>query len=106
MMGGAASAAALGARNTDAQILAANPGLVTATATGQIATPDSALDDAGLPGYPLLSGSLSASSVEEIRRSVAVEGLDSLVSAQQCMEFFGEKAGEVKYFRFCTRAAD
>ena len=44
--------------------------------------------------------------VEEIRRTITVAGLDSTVSAQQCMEFFAENAGEVKYFRYCTRDQD
>ena len=28
------------------------------------------------------------------------------MSAQQCIDYLNEKAGEVKYFRFCTRAGD
>ena len=28
------------------------------------------------------------------------------MAAQQCMEFFAEHAGEVKYFRYCTRDHD
>jgi len=93
--------------STDAQLLAANPGLVTPSATpGQICTPDVALDDAGLPPYPLLPCTLPVSTVEEIRRTIQVAGLDSTVSAQQCMDFLNESAGEVKFFRFCTRAGD
>ena len=93
--------------STDAQVLAANPGLVTPSGTpGQIATPDPALDEAGLPPYPLLPCTLPVSTVEEIRRTVQVAGLDSTVTAQQCMDFFNENAGEVKFFRFCTRAGD
>merc|ERR1719273_648032 len=41
-----------------------------------------------------------------IRRSVAVINVDSTVSAQQCMEFFSTEAGEVKFFRYCTRNND
>ena len=33
-------------------------------------------------------------------------GLDATVSAQQCLEFFASGAGEVKYFRYCTRQGD
>ena len=59
----------------------------------------------GMPSYPPLPASTSNDKVEEIRRTVCVLGLDSTVSAQQCMELFAE-AGEVKYFRFCTRSND
>ena len=92
--------------NNDARILAANPGLISMHPTGKIATPDAALDEAGLPQYPLLPGTTPVSKVEEIRRTITVAGLDSTVSAQQCMEFFAEHAGEVKYFRYCTRDHD
>jgi len=91
--------------NNDARILAANPGLVSMHPTGKIATPDAALDEAGLPPYPLLPGTTPVSRVEEIRRTITVAGLDSTVSAQQCIEFFAENAGEVKYFRYCTGTA-
>ena len=90
----------------DAKVLAANPGLVTTTPEGLIATHDPSLADDGLPAFPLLPGTLPVSQIEEIRRTVTVAGLDSTVSAQQCMEFFADNAGEVKYFRYCTRASD
>ena len=92
--------------NNEARILAANPGLVSMHPSGKIATQDAALDEAGLPSYPLLPGTTPVSKVEEIRRTVTVAGLDSTVSAQHCMEFFAENAGEVKYFRYCTRDQD
>ena len=38
--------------------------------------------------------------------TLQVAGLDKTVSAQQCIDYLNEKAGEVKYFRFCTRAGD
>ena len=91
--------------NNDARILAANPGLISMHPTGKIITPDAALDEAGLPPYPQLPGTTPVSKVEEIRRTITVAGLDSTVSAQQCMEFFAENAGEVKYFRYCTGTA-
>ena len=36
---------------------------------------------------------------------MTVVGIDSTVSAQSCIELFSE-AGEVKYFRYCTRPHD
>merc|ERR1719264_379945 len=60
----------------------------------------------GLPPYPPLPASTPTEKVEEIRRTVCVVGLDSTVSAQQCVEAFNEGAGEVKYFRFCTCGTD
>jgi len=96
-----------GKPSTDAQVLAANPGLITPSGTaGQIATPDPNLIAAGLPPYPLLPCTMPVTTVEEIRRTVQVAGLDKTVSAQQCIDYLNEKAGEVKYFRFCTRAGD
>jgi len=92
--------------NNDARILAANPGLISMQPSGKIATPDVALEEAGLPPYPLLPETTPVVRVEEIRRTITVAGLDTTVSAQQCMEFFAENAGEVKYFRYCTREHD
>ena len=66
---------------------------------------DPALEAACLPQYPPLPPGTPAHQVGEIRRTVMVVGVDSTVSAQQCMEFFAE-AGEVKYFRYCTREND
>ncbi len=70
-----------------------------------IMTHDPRLDEAGLPQYPPLPASTSSEKVEEIRRTVCVIGLDSTVSAQQSVETFS-KAGEVKFFRHCTREND
>lgn len=58
-----------------------------------------------LPKYPPLPAQTPSDKVEEIRRTVCVIGLDNTVSAQQCMDTFSE-AGEVKYFRYCTRDND
>ncbi len=66
---------------------------------------DPALEAAGLPQYPPLPPGTPAHQVSEIRRTVTLVGVDSTVSAQQCMEFFAE-AGEVKYFRYCTKDGD
>jgi len=87
-------------------------GEIVGPATAQDAglTSDSELQDprleaAGLPPYPALPPDIPAYLVNEIRRTVIIIGIDSTVSAQQCMEFFSE-AGEVKFFRYCTREND
>merc|ERR1739848_548584 len=67
---------------------------------------DPRLEAAGLPPYPALPPDTPAYLVNEIRRSVVVINVDSTVSAQQCMEFFSAEAGEVKFFRYCTRNND
>ena len=59
----------------------------------------------GLPPYPVLPAGTPLGKVDEIRRTVTVVGIDSTVSAQSCMELFSD-AGEVKYFRYCTRPND
>ena len=71
-----------------------------------IATHDPKLEESGLPPYPPLPATTPMDKVEEIRRTVCVIGLDTTVSAQQCMEAFSAGAGEVKYFRYCTRDGD
>ena len=66
---------------------------------------DPRLEAAGLPPYPALPPDTPAHLVNEIRRTVVVVNVDSNIPAQQCMEFFAE-AGEVKFFRYCTREND
>ena len=66
---------------------------------------DPRLEAAGLPPYPALSPDTPTHLVNEIRRTVVVVNVDSNIPAQQCMEFFSE-AGEVKFFRYCTREND
>ena len=66
---------------------------------------DPRLEAAGLPPYPALPPDTPAHLVNEVRRTIMVIGVCAQVSAQQCMEFFSE-AGEVKFFRFCTREND
>ena len=68
-------------------------------------TPDANLEAMGLPAYPVLPAGTPLAKVDEIRRTVSVVGIDSTVTAQACMELFAE-AGEIKYFRFCTRPND
>ena len=70
-----------------------------------IMTHDARLEAAGLPPFPPLAANTPQEKVEEIRRTICVIGLDSTVSAQQCMEAFAD-VGEVKYFRYCTRESD
>ena len=67
---------------------------------------DPRLEAAGLPPYPALPANTPAFLVNEIRRTVVVINIDSSISAQQCMEFFSNEAGEVKFFRYCTRNND
>jgi arginine/serine-rich splicing factor 12 len=69
-------------------------------------TKDTTLADAGLPNFPGLPASTEEKTVEEIRRSVTVINIDPTMSAQACLEFFGKNAGEVKYFRWCTKEGD
>lgn len=70
-----------------------------------VVTPDANLEAMGLPAYPVLPAGTPLAKVDEIRRTVSVVGIDSTVTAQACMELFAE-AGEIKYFRFCTRPND
>ena len=53
----------------------------------------------GLPLFPPLPGDTDEKTVEEIRRTVVVMGLDSATPAQDVMDTFATGAGEVKYFR-------
>ena len=52
-----------------------------------------------MPLFPPLPGDTDEKTVEEIRRTVVVMGLDSATSAQDVMDTFATGAGEVKYFR-------
>nr|CAG4652201.1 EOG090X0EEC [Triops cancriformis] len=70
-----------------------------------VATADSRLVAEGLPPYPPIPASLDSRKVEEIRRTVVAVNLDSNLSADQVIDFFSS-AGEVKYFRFCSREGD
>jgi len=77
----------------------------TAVSSVPVTTPDPKLESLGLPPYPVLPAGTPLSKVDEIRRTVIIVGIDSTVSAQACMEMFSE-AGEVKYFRYCTKIGD
>lgn len=73
------------------------------TEGGQIITEDETLLEQGLPGLPPLPGDTELKTVEEIRRTVVVMGVGSSSSAQDVMDFFAHGAGEVKYFRWCSK---
>nr|CAG4644336.1 EOG090X0EEC [Lepidurus arcticus] len=70
-----------------------------------IATADSRLAIEGLPSYPPIPASLDSRKIEEIRRTVVAVNIESELSADQVIDFFSA-AGEVKYFRFCSREGD
>merc|ERR1712088_276120 len=57
----------------------------------------------GLPPFPPLPGHTDPKLVEEIRRTLVVLGVSKETTAQEVMQYFGNGAGEVKYFRWCTR---
>ncbi|KAK0167662.1 hypothetical protein PV327_005030 [Microctonus hyperodae] len=71
-----------------------------------ITTLDPKLDLNGLPAYPNLPGHLDSRRIEEIRRTLIVANLDSSVSVDQLLDFFGSNNIEIKYLRLCTRDSD
>nr|CAG4648276.1 EOG090X0EEC [Moina brachiata]SVE93283.1 EOG090X0EEC [Moina brachiata] len=70
-----------------------------------IRTLDPRLSIHNLPNYPLLPASTDSRRLEEIRRTVVAINLDSKVQAKEVMDFFAS-AGEIKYFRFCSKYND
>ncbi|XKL61455.1 hypothetical protein PGB90_008512 [Kerria lacca] len=70
-----------------------------------ITTHDPVLVSNGLPLYPPLPITYDARRIEEIRRTLLVINVDDSISGEQLVEFF-QKAGDVKYIRFCTRDND
>jgi len=70
---------------------------------GMIYTKDMPLYQTGLPPFPPLPGHTDPKLVEEIRRTLVVLGVSKETSAQEVMQYFGNGAGEVKYFRWCTK---
>merc|ERR1712158_102340 len=70
---------------------------------GMIYTKDMPLYQTGLPPFPPLPGSTDPKLVEEIRRTLVVLGVSKETTAQEVMQYFGNGAGEVKYFRWCTK---
>ncbi|XP_050445132.1 probable splicing factor, arginine/serine-rich 7 [Cataglyphis hispanica] len=71
-----------------------------------ITTMDPKLEANGLPPYPHLPGHLDSRRIEEIRRTLVVANLDSLVSPEQLLDFFSNNNVEIKYLRMCSRDSD
>lgn len=72
---------------------------------GVLLTQDERLASTGLPPFPPLQRGLDERAVEEIRRTVVVLGIGPTTTAQEVMDYFATAAGEVKYFRWCSRDA-
>lgn len=70
-----------------------------------IATHDPYLVSNGLPLYPPLPINYDGRRIEEIRRTLVVINVDESINGEQLIDFF-QKAGDVKYVRFCTRDSD
>ena len=80
------------------------PGHVTnRTEAGRILTEDNNLLEQGLPAMPALPADTEEKTVEEIRRTIIVMGIGVSISAQDVMDYFSTGAGEVKYFRWCSK---
>merc|ERR1712013_8370 len=79
------------------------PHVSNETTDGMIYTRDMPLYQTGLPPFPPLPGSTDPKLVEEIRRTLVGLGVSKETTAQEVMQYFGNGAGEVKYFRWCTR---
>ena len=73
------------------------------TEGGMIMTEDARLLEQGLPVLPPLPGETEEKTVEEIRRTIIVMGIGVSTSAQEVMDYFSTGAGEVKYFRWCSK---
>lgn len=70
-----------------------------------ITTHDPVLVSSGLPPYPPLPITYDSRRIEEIRRTLLVINVDDSITGDQLVEFF-QRAGDVKYIRFCTRDND
>ncbi|CAL8069796.1 unnamed protein product [Orchesella dallaii] len=70
-----------------------------------VITKDPRLVERNLPSYPPLSPTFDSRKIEEIRRTIMVCNIDHDISEEDVIEYFS-RAGEVKYFRFCTRDND
>lgn len=70
-----------------------------------ITTHDPVLASSGLPLYPPLPITYDSRRIEEIRRTLVAINVDESITGEQLVEFF-QKAGDVKYIRFCTRDND
>ncbi|CAG7830630.1 unnamed protein product [Allacma fusca] len=70
-----------------------------------VATIDPKLIEGKLPSYPPLPPTHDTRKIEEIRRTILVANIDTDLKSEEVVEYFS-RAGEVKYFRFCTRDND
>lgn len=70
-----------------------------------IATNDPVLASNGLPPYPQLPITYDARRIEEIRRTLVAINVDENVTDDELINFF-QKAGDVKYVRWCSREND
>ena len=70
---------------------------------GVINTLDPNLADSGLPEFPPLPAGTDKKVIEEVRRTITVVDIDPTLTAQAVIDYFGKGAGEVKYFRWCTK---
>ncbi|XP_025419710.1 serine/arginine-rich splicing factor 11 [Sipha flava] len=70
-----------------------------------IATNDPVLASNGLPPYPQLPITYDARRIEEIRRTLVAINVDENVTDDELINFF-QKAGDVKYIRWCSREND
>jgi len=79
------------------------PHVSNITAGNELVTVDDTLASTGLPLFPPLPADTDAKTVEEVRRTIVVMGIGQNNTAQEVMDYFGTGAGEVKYFRWCTK---
>lgn len=70
-----------------------------------IVTNDPVLASNGLPPYPQLPITYDARRIEEIRRTLVAINVDDDVTDDELITFF-QKAGDVKYIRWCSREND
>lgn len=70
-----------------------------------IVTNDPVLASNGLPPYPQLPITYDSRRIEEIRRTLVAMNVDENVTDEELINFF-QKAGDVKYIRWCSREND
>jgi len=73
------------------------------TEDDQLITVDEEITNQGLPAFPPLPAGTDEKVVEEVRRTLVVMGIGQAISAQEVMDYFSTGAGEVKYFRWCSK---
>ncbi|GJQ79153.1 hypothetical protein Trydic_g5405 [Trypoxylus dichotomus] len=70
-----------------------------------IITTDPHLQANNLPLYPPLPANYDSVKIEEVRRTILIHNIDPTITTDELVSFFS-KAGEIKYFRTCTRTSD